>query len=215
MKKLFAVAIVLVLLSCGSKNKNRGELVGVKGKKWHPEKPYGMALIPGGSFIMGKSDDDIANVMNAPTRTVTVRSFYMDETEITNSEYRQFIDWVKDSIVRMKLAILADELGEAPGNGGIGEYAFQDADTSGFTVYQRYMYDNYVGFGETGYEGRRLNRNIDLMWDTAEYPDEFYTEVMDSLYIPAEETYNGRRTIDVDQLQYQYTWLDIKAAIKS
>jgi formylglycine-generating enzyme required for sulfatase activity len=28
-------------------------------------------------------------------KTVTVRSFYMDETEITNSEYRQFVDWVK------------------------------------------------------------------------------------------------------------------------
>jgi formylglycine-generating enzyme required for sulfatase activity len=45
-----------------------------------------------------------------PTKTVTVRSFYMDETEITNSEYRQFVDWVKDSTMRMELAKLLMDL---------------------------------------------------------------------------------------------------------
>ena len=59
-----------------------------------PEKPYGMTLVEGGAFIMGKQDDDIAQLRNAPAKTVTVRSFYMDETEITNSEYRQFVYWV-------------------------------------------------------------------------------------------------------------------------
>ncbi len=65
-----------------------------------------MTLIPGGAYIMGKSDDDLANIDDAPTKTVTVRSFYMDETEITNSEYRQFVEWVKDSTIRTRLAIL-------------------------------------------------------------------------------------------------------------
>ena len=82
-KSILIIAIAAFLFSCGSKD--RGELVGVKGKKWHPEKPYGMSLIPGGAFIMGKSDDDLAAINDAPTKTVTVRSFYMDETEITNS----------------------------------------------------------------------------------------------------------------------------------
>ena len=54
-----------------------------------------MTLIPGGSFIMGKSDDDLAGVNDAPTKTATVRAFYMDETEITNSEYRSFVHWVE------------------------------------------------------------------------------------------------------------------------
>jgi gliding motility-associated lipoprotein GldK len=118
MKKFIALSTILVtLVSCGSSDK--GELVGVQGKKWHPEKPYGMTLIPGGAFIMGKSDDDLANIQDAPTKTVTVRSFYMDETEITNSEYRQFVEWVKDSTIRMKLAILADEMGQtSTGDGG-------------------------------------------------------------------------------------------------
>jgi formylglycine-generating enzyme required for sulfatase activity len=55
--------------------------------------------VPGGAFIMGKSDDDLADIQDAPTKT-TVRSFYMDETEITNSEY-QFVEWVKDSTMRV------------------------------------------------------------------------------------------------------------------
>jgi len=81
MKKIVLLTLVFAFVaSCGSKDK--GELIGVKGKKWHPEKPYGMSLVPGGAFVMGKSDDDLAGIQDAPTKTVSVRSFYMDETEI-------------------------------------------------------------------------------------------------------------------------------------
>ncbi|ETN93883.1 gliding motility-associated lipoprotein GldK [Zhouia amylolytica] len=213
MKKLFLLALVtLFMYSCGSGD--RGQLVGVKGKKWYPEKPKGMALIPGGSFIMGKSEEDIADASDAPAKTVTVRAFYMDETEITNAEYRQFVEWVKDSIVRTNLAIMADMMGETPGNGGIGEYAFMDADTSNLSVYQKYMLENYTGMGETGYEGRMLNRRVDLEWNINDYPDEFYAEVMDSMYIPSEESYNGIRTINVQKLKFQYDWIDIQAAAR-
>lgn len=209
------MALVFLLTSCGSKSSSKGELVGVSGKKWHPEKPYGMELIPRGAFVMGKAEEDQAKVLNAPTRTVTVRSFYMDDTEITNSEYRQFVEWVKDSIVRTRLAILADELGIGPEDEGIGEYAFKDTDTTELSVYDKYMLDNYAGLGDTGYEGRALNKDVDLVWDTSEYPDEYYAEVMDSLYIPEEESYNGLRTIDVTKLKYKYSWMDIEAAARA
>ena len=215
MKKLILLTTVLeVLASCGSGD--RGELVGVKGKNWHPEKPYGMELIPGGSFIMGKSDDDLAGVKNAPTKTVTVRSFYMDATEITNSEYRQFVEWVRDSIIRTRLAILADEEGLNPVDNpdGIGEYAFQDADTTGMTVYEKYMMDNYAGTGDDFYEGRKLNKDVDLIFDTDEYPDVYYTEVMDSMYLPMSESYNGQRTWDVKKFKFQFQTMDIKSAAK-
>ncbi|MBT8211186.1 MAG: gliding motility lipoprotein GldK [Eudoraea sp.] len=215
MKKLLlsSLAFVFLLTSCGSKTK--GELVGVQGKKWHPEKPYGMELIPRGSFIMGKAEEDVAQVQNAPTKTVTVRSFYMDDTEITNSEYRQFVEWVRDSIARFKLAKLADELGLGPDDGGIGEFAFKSADTTRMSVYDKYMMDNYAGMGESGYEGYALNTEEDLIWDTSDYPDEYYAEVMDSLYLPIEESYNGQRILDITQLKYNYTWMDIEAAARS
>ena len=213
MKKFIALAAIVALMSsCNSGD--RGELVGVKGKKWLPEKPYGMTLIPGGAFVMGKSGDDFVSVNDAPTKTVTVRSFYMDETEITNSEYRQFVEWVRDSTVRLKLAILADELGETPGDGeaGIGDFAFLDNEDEEKTPYDQYMEDNYYGMGDDFYEGRKINNNIDLIWDTAEYPDEYYVEVMDSMYLPMEESYNGQRTLDVSKLNFQYSFMDIGQA---
>lgn len=230
MKKFIAFAALSSLLfSCGSSDK--GELVGVKGKKWNPEKPYGMALVPGGSFIMGKSDDDLANIGDAPTKTVTVRSFYMDETEITNSEYRQFVEWVKDSTIRTRLAILADEVGGGGGaaaggaakgggkksGGSIADYAFNDADPAKMTPYDKYMYENYysVGTDDDMFAGRKLNKKVKLATSTAKYPDEYYTEVMDSMYIPVAESYNGLRTIDVSKLKFRYSWMDIGAAAKA
>ena len=218
MRKLLLSSLVLVFLltSCGSKSRSKGELVGVRGKKWYPEKPYGMELIPRGSFIMGKADEDQAKILNAPTRTVTVRSFYMDDTEITNSEYRQFVEWVKDSVARTKLAILADELGLGPDDDdSIGEFAFKSADTTKLSVWEKYKIDNYLGMGDDPYEGYALNKDVDLVWDTNDYPDEFYAEVMDSLYLAEEETYNGQRTIDVKQLKYKYNWMDIEAAARA
>ncbi|MBP9793602.1 MAG: SUMF1/EgtB/PvdO family nonheme iron enzyme, partial [Flavobacterium sp.] len=225
MKKFILLAVLVSFLySCGGSS-DKGQLVGVKGKAWHPEKPYGMTLVPGGAFIMGKSDDDLANVQDAPTKTVTVRSFYMDETEITNSEYRQFVYWVRDSIVRTKLAIAADELGAPADAGGksskkggsINDYAFKDADTTKMSVYDKYMYDNYysMGSGDDPYAGRKLNKKINLKWNTSQYPDANYTEVMDSMYIPVEEAYNGLRTIDVNKLEFRYSWMAIIAAAKA
>jgi gliding motility-associated lipoprotein GldK len=225
MKKFIAFATMLTLvIGCG-KSGDKGELVGVQGGKWHPEKPYGMTLIPGGSFIMGKSDGDLAAVEDAPTKTVTVRSFYMDETEITNSEYRQFVEWVKDSTMRVRLAILADETGQksAAGTGkgknagSIADYAFNDSEPDKMTAYDKYMYDNYysVGTKDDPYAGRKLNKKVKLIKDTKAYPDEYYTEVMDSMYLPIEESYNGLRTIDVNKLKFRYSWMDIQAAAKA
>ena len=213
MKKLIAfTAIIFTLYSCNTSD--RGELVGTQGKQWHPEKPFGMTLVPGGSFIMGKSDDDFVAVNDAPTKTVTVRSFYMDETEITNAEYRQFVYWVRDSTVRLKLAILADEVGATPGDEGIGEFAFVDQENEEMSPYDQYMYDNYFGMGDDFYAGRKINNNLDIQWDTANYPDEYYAEVMDTMYIPSEESYNGQRTIDVTKLNFQYTYMDMQAAAR-
>ena len=212
MKKFIAfIAMVSLLVSCG--RNDRGELVGVKGKKWNPEKPYGMTLVSGGAFIMGKSDDDIAAIKNAPTKTVTVRSFYMDETEITNSEYRQFVSWVRDSVIRARLAIEADLMGETPGTGGIGEYAFQDYDPDNMTPYEQYMYDNYYSLSDD-YSDRKLNWDIDLIEDPMDYPDEYYVSVMDTMYIPLEEAYNGQRTVDVEKLVFKYKYLDMEAAAR-
>ena len=205
MKKILVLSLLFAFMaSCGSKDK--GELVGVKGKKWHPEKPYGMTLIPGGAFVMGKSDDDFTGIQDAPTKTVSVRSFYMDETEITNSEYRQFVFWVRDSIIRLNLAEMADLEGQTPDDEGIGEFAYLVTEEDDVTPYEKYMMDTY------GDEQRKINNDIDIIFDTEDYPDELYSEVMDNMYLPLEESYNGQRTWDVSQFEFEYSYMDIQRA---
>jgi len=58
---------------------------------------------------MGPNDQDVAWAQTSMTRTVTVDAFWMDETEITNNEYRQFVFWVRDSIMRRMLGEQLDD----------------------------------------------------------------------------------------------------------
>ncbi len=105
---LVIVAAAMMLTSCGGSG--NGELVGVsRNANFFEPTPYGMLFIAQGSFNMGQNEQDVANLNNAQTKTVTVRSFWMDETEITNSEYRQFVYWVRDSIARRLLGDQFDE----------------------------------------------------------------------------------------------------------
>ena len=212
MRRLLALlTLSLIVVSCGSKN--RGELIGVQQKKWFGEKPYGMVLVEGGAYIMGKSDEDLAQLQSAPAKTVTVPSFYMDETEITNSEYRQFVYWVKDSIALAMLAREAEDLGLGEDNkDGIGEFVFQDSDTTKLNEYQKYMREAYYDVDENLYAGRALNWDADLTWDTEDYVDKNYARIMDSLYLPPELWYNGEMKLDVEKLKYSYTWFDAEGA---
>ncbi|MCQ2203124.1 MAG: SUMF1/EgtB/PvdO family nonheme iron enzyme [Bacteroidales bacterium] len=109
MKNIIVFALSLLLLSsCGGTGS--GELVGVsRNASFFEPNPYGMLFIAQGSFNMGQNEQDVASTSNAQTKTVTVRSFWIDETEITNSEYRQFVYWVRDSIARRLLGDQFDE----------------------------------------------------------------------------------------------------------
>ncbi|MFA6944707.1 MAG: SUMF1/EgtB/PvdO family nonheme iron enzyme [Pedobacter sp.] len=101
MRKIYFIvlaAMTVIGTSCGKGGTN-GELVGVATKKFkNNQVPYGMVYIPAGTFIMGQTDQDITFAQISQNKQVTVQAFYMDETEITNSEYRQFVNWVRDSI---------------------------------------------------------------------------------------------------------------------
>ena len=108
MKKLICLFFVVGLIyGCGAGSSSTGELNrGTKGKTSRTQEapPFGMSYIPAGSFLMGSSDQDILFTANSGTRTITVDAFWMDQTEITNFEYRQFVDHTRDSILRRLLA---------------------------------------------------------------------------------------------------------------
>ena len=100
MKQIYFLILVLaggILGGCG-KGGDRGELTGVPQRSFRAEVPYGMVYIPSGSFLMGQTDQDVTFAQIAQTKQVTVPSFFMDETEVSNTKYRQFVNWVRDSI---------------------------------------------------------------------------------------------------------------------
>ncbi len=215
MRKISLFFLLSILIySCGSNE--QGELMGVRSKsKWHSKKPSGMVMIPGGSYTMGKQDEDLVGDLNAPARTVTVRPFYMDETEISNSEYKEFVHWVRDSIARFHLADLSDLMSDET-NIILPDYQYKDADTSNLTPYQKYMINNYGGLGDIDSPsmGRALNWNEELIWSLDEIPDEYYAEVMDTMFISVENSIDGKRILDTKKLQYLYFWFDSEEAAR-
>ncbi|MBC7535812.1 MAG: SUMF1/EgtB/PvdO family nonheme iron enzyme [Ferruginibacter sp.] len=98
------IAITTAHSSCkSSKSKGKsitdGQLHGVApGTRWSLTKPLGMVYIPPGTFHMGPSDEDMNYSYTARNKQVSISGFWMDATEITNNEYRQFTNWVRDSI---------------------------------------------------------------------------------------------------------------------
>ena len=109
MKNLLIVGFVAIILS-SCMNDAGGQLTGVTGRKvWYQPDPYGMLYIPPGSYNMGPNDQDAPYSYTSKSKTVSISPFYMDETEITNNEYRQFVYWVRDS---MAYKILGEEVSE-------------------------------------------------------------------------------------------------------
>src|SRR5688572_14334897 len=54
----------------------------------------GLVLIEGGTYTMGRVEQDVEYNWDNIPRRVTVSSFYMDETEITNHDYREYLWWL-------------------------------------------------------------------------------------------------------------------------
>lgn len=111
------VAIIVGTESCetlglkksGNTMPNDGQLHGVApGKKYKLTRPPGMVYIASGHFEMGPSDEDPFGNYTASHKSTSVNGFWMDETEISNNEYRQFTNWVRDSIVAKLLASQGD-----------------------------------------------------------------------------------------------------------
>ena len=106
---VLAVAVIVIASSCGQK---KGQLIGIYEKVTPEVTPYGMVHIPRGSFVMGPNDQSAIWATQPSQRDVTVESFWMDITEITNGEYKEFVYWVRDSIARTHLMRMeANELG--------------------------------------------------------------------------------------------------------
>ncbi|MGI2257525.1 SUMF1/EgtB/PvdO family nonheme iron enzyme [Candidatus Cardinium hertigii] len=77
----------------------KGEIIGNKNKRkfvWKRHAPFGMVLVPSGTFLMGGDVNQSVIPHTHVTEVKTVGPFYMDETEVTVAQYLAFIDIVKD-----------------------------------------------------------------------------------------------------------------------
>ena len=183
MKKAFYPLLLLALLSsCVSGP--RGELLGVQNRPdWFEENPYGMNYIHFGSYQMGPSDQDVPWSHDTKSKTVTIPAFYIDQHEISNNEYRQFVQYVRDSL-------FLDAL-------------YQNDD-------ERY-YIEEDEYGESLDE--RINKGYLLIWDERiDYEDEEVREVINEFYLQGQQKFYDRRELDTKKLIYRYWWIDYQGA---
>jgi formylglycine-generating enzyme len=112
LKSLLLLSIfATILASCG--RKEGGELIGVTDRpKWSGINPYGMVYIPSGTLHVGVGDEDVSKQLVARPKSISVQGFFMDETEISNNEYRQFVNWVRDSLAHEALQHYVEEEGD-------------------------------------------------------------------------------------------------------
>ena len=101
---ILALSSLMMACASGGSSRTGGEVTGVSGHSWAEPQPYGMVLVSRGSIIAGPQEADSAWNLRADARGMSVDAFWMDETEVTNSKYKQFVFWVRDSIIRERLA---------------------------------------------------------------------------------------------------------------
>ena len=184
MNKFLLILITPVLLA-GCYMGPQGELVGVHPREyWDQANPYGMNYIHFGSFTMGPSDQDVPYALNTRSKTVTIPAFYMDVHEISNNEYRQFVNYVRDSLFLNTLAENDDD---------------------------RYFYaENEDGIELDRFidKGFVLNWEEPIDWSDEDIFDLLY----DEYYLQGSDRYYNRKEIDTRKLNYRYYWFNLEKA---
>ena len=105
---LILSVFALTFTSCAGAKSNAmaagGEITGVRGVSFSEPAPYGMVAVQKGSLRVGLEEEDTLWGAGAPSRDISVDGFWIDQTEVSNAKYRQFVYWVRDSIIRERLA---------------------------------------------------------------------------------------------------------------
>ena len=101
---LFALLSGLIFSSCGRNNQSRATGWSINSKKGgfqynvefeDQETGPGLVFIEGGTFTKGQVQDDVMHDWNNSPSRQHVMSFYIDETEVTNLMYLEYLDWLE------------------------------------------------------------------------------------------------------------------------
>lgn len=180
MRKLHYLFVLLgagILSGCG-RGGDRGEVKGVAQKSFRAEVPYGMVYIPAGSFLMGQTDQDVTFSQIAQNKQVTIPPFFMDQTELSNSQYKQFVNWVRDSVAIT--SYLGDEKYYLKPKGN------QNAPSNG----RKFIDWNYVRAHPVFAQGKGAAANN--------------AKKLDGMYYQGDDRIFDRNEIDVRLLKYNY-----------
>lgn len=195
-KSLIILAIIAIIIIAA---KPIGELVGVSKKKGLFSKgfieanPYGMVFIKRGSFIMGPNDQSPFGVIKDKSINVTVDAFWMDETEITNDEYKQYVYWVRDSIIMRKI---------------IEDNSLEAKERQRFTTYN----DKNNPFDQLSPEALKtlpLNWRAKIKYNTK---DTVYQRIFRSLNYEGSDMLGTKPQLDPSKLMYKYEWINYDQA---
>ena len=156
--KISAVAFLALAASCGGSSGTGGQLVGANNTlNYKAPVPLGMVYVPTGILRMGASDEDVRGRNDALLRTTQITGFYMDATEISNAEYRQFTNSVRDSIAH---TILGDFIDNEDGSQRID---YRKKINYGNPDVQDQLMGLYLDPTQTGW-GKKLFDNSKLMY---------------------------------------------------
>ena len=173
MKRIIVLYITVLFLFGCSTDIYKGELLGSLNRpNWYHIMPYGMVYVPSGTLHIGPSDQDVNSSLVQRAKSVSVAGFYMDQTEISNNEYRQFVEWVRDSIAHH---LIGDE----------------------------HLVENASG-------NEVINWKRQIQWG-----DEEVIDALEDMYYAESDRFWGKRLINPDVLNYEYSYIDYKDAAKN
>lgn len=168
MKHLFLILTGFCLIFGSSSCGNKGERSSATGWKYNDQEWGGFEkldyegqvtgpnLVPieGGTFLMGLTEEDVTYEWNNEPRRVTVSSFYMDETEVSNINYREFVFWTArvygPSYPQTVMDILPDTLVWRE------ELAFNEPLVT--TYFRHPSFDDYPVVGVNWYQARKYSQ---------------------------------------------------------
>lgn len=218
---LVVVGIAAVFTSCDS---GTGHLTGVQGRRaYYPEIPLGMVYIPSGSYTMGNGDQDVPFLHQARSKVVSIHALYMDQTEITNNEYREFVFWVRDSLF---LEEIYKNDGTWSNNiqGSKIEPTIEDEYIGDMINYPDIYYDETQlawvefdpadPFGSSGMTADQARDLFPLSWRIKGIEEEQVVPLIADLYLKPNERWYKRRELDVRKLNFSYYWIDLPEAAK-
>ncbi|MET3113432.1 sulfatase modifying factor 1 [Pedobacter sp. CG_S7] len=177
------IATAIFLSSIITVSHAQSRWVRVKKNKVYSPHNRDMASIPAGQTFIGLPVE-IMDTLRAPGRMVSISAFFMDRTEISNEQYREFVHWVRDSVaITMLGPTVAPNL-------------FKPVSTT--------------KGGATLTSQRQINwKNRKLLWRNG---SKGYADKLANMYYTGDDALLGKKEIDIRKIRYSFIFINMDLA---